>query len=142
MRMRILVSKILFSLIIVSSHCIDFSYNLYDIDYRYQKSIHTSWKSQVNEKLFATSHMDNADYTERLIYRIGKLLLPGSPIPHTKAVANGRYLAGLLTWNGLVKSEGLATPSFFCAIFERLLEYKKQRLLISPLIFPIWQRVT
>ena len=37
----------------------------------------------------------------------------GSPIPHTKAVANGRYLAGLLTWNGLVKSEGLATPVFF-----------------------------
>ncbi len=37
----------------------------------------------------------------------------GSLIPHTKAVANGRYLAGLLTWNGLVKSKGLATPRFF-----------------------------
>ena len=40
-------------------------------------------------------------------------------IPHTKAVANGRYLAGLLTWNGLVKSEGLATPSFFFVLSLR-----------------------
>ena len=37
----------------------------------------------------------------------------GSLIPRTKAGTNGRYLAGLLTRNGLVKSEGLATPSFF-----------------------------
>ena len=50
----------------------------------------------------------------------------GFPIPHTKAVANGRYLAGLLTWNGLVKSEGLATPVFFCAIL-RVFEYQWQR---------------
>ena len=37
----------------------------------------------------------------------------GFLIPHTKAGTNGRYLAGLLIRNGLVKSEGLATPSFF-----------------------------
>ena len=41
----------------------------------------------------------------------------GSLIPHTKAVANGRYLAGLLTKNGLVKSEGLATPVFLLLLF-------------------------
>lgn len=40
----------------------------------------------------------------------------GSLIPRTKAGTNGRYLAGLLTRNGLVKSEGLATPSFFLFI--------------------------
>ena len=37
----------------------------------------------------------------------------GFLIPHTKAGTNGRYLAGLLIRNGLVKSEGLATPQFF-----------------------------
>lgn len=37
----------------------------------------------------------------------------GFLIPHTKAGTNGRYLAGLLIRNGLVKSVGLATPSFF-----------------------------
>ena len=42
----------------------------------------------------------------------------GSLIPHTNAVANGRYLAGLLMWNGLVKSEGLATPSFFLGLIK------------------------
>lgn len=41
----------------------------------------------------------------------------GFLIPHTKAGTNGRYLAGLLIRNGLVKSEGLATPSFFSPQF-------------------------
>lgn len=41
----------------------------------------------------------------------------GFLIPHTKAGTNGRYLAGLLVRNGLVKSEGLATPSFFSPVY-------------------------
>ena len=57
----------------------------------------------------------------------------GFLIPHTKAGTNGRYLAGLLIRNGLVKSEGLATPSFFftpvyCMMARKFYKLKTAKL--------------
>lgn len=60
----------------------------------------------------------------------------GFLIPHTKAGTNGRYLAGLLIRNGLVKSEGLATPSFFLSLVYYMMARKFYKLKTAKLSNP------